>query len=89
MRSTLTALVLVALCRLTGAGDEHPRLVVQTGHPWGVDALAFSPDGRFVLSGGGEGTARLWEVDTGREIQRASVMRVASLRSRSRRTGAS
>ncbi len=41
-----------------------------TGHTDGVLAIAFSPDGRFVLSGGYENTARMWDVATGTEIRR-------------------
>jgi WD40 repeat protein len=39
------------------------------GHSWGVNSVAFSPDGKYALSGGGDGFARLWEIDTGREIR--------------------
>src|SRR5205085_766560 len=34
-------------------------------HQWGVHSVAFSPDGRFVLSGSREDTLRLWEVSSG------------------------
>ncbi len=36
----------------------------------GIDAIAFSPDGKFVLTGGVDGTARLWDTASGAEIHR-------------------
>ncbi|GAA1587930.1 hypothetical protein GCM10009678_82970 [Actinomadura kijaniata] len=33
-----------------------------------VEAVAFSPDGRYILTGG-DGTVRMWEVATGRELR--------------------
>jgi WD40 repeat protein len=37
------------------------------GHTSLVRALAFAPDGRTLLTGGGDGTVRLWDLATGRE----------------------
>lgn len=42
------------------------RTLVLTGHPDGVLALAFSGDGRWLVSGSSDQTVRIWEVATGR-----------------------
>ena len=62
--------------------DDKPQMVVQLGHSAFVFAVALSPDNRFVLSGGGDSKARLWDTFTGAEIRRfeghtASISSVA------------
>ncbi len=44
-------------------------MAVLTGHTGEVYAASFSPDGSQVVTGGGDGTARLWEVETGHELE--------------------
>jgi WD domain, G-beta repeat len=39
-------------------------------HPDGVRAAQFNPDGRLILTGGDDGTARLWHTDSGQIIGR-------------------
>jgi WD40 repeat protein len=39
------------------------------GHTRGVRCTAFSPDGRLLLSGAGDGTMRLWDVDAGTQLK--------------------
>src|ERR1039457_752795 len=39
-----------------------------TGHKGPVFAVAYSPDGTKVLSGGFDNTLKLWDAATGREI---------------------
>ncbi len=43
---------------------SYPQLVAQMGHDW-VRAVAFSPDGRQVLTGSQDDVARLWDTATG------------------------
>ena len=53
--------------RDASTGRELRQFVGHTGQ---VFSVAFSPDGRFVLTGSNDKTARLWETATGHEVQR-------------------
>ncbi len=78
MRSLVVALLPVAVTCFSwdgvGRGAEpaaekpQPRLIVQTGHARGVASVAFAPDGRWFVTGGGDGTARVWDSATGKEL---------------------
>jgi WD40 repeat protein len=50
--------------------DLATRREVRTlrGHNGPVGAVAVSPDGATIATGGADGTAKLWDADTGREI---------------------
>ena len=39
-----------------------------TGHTGSINSVAFSPDGKQILSNSTDGTIRLWEVSSGKEI---------------------
>ena len=63
---------------------ESPELLVPDGHKNSISSVAFSPDGRRVLTGGKsrQRVAFLWDVDSGRvlrafRLQRADVNAVA------------
>ncbi len=37
------------------------------GHTWTIYGLVFTPDGRTLISGGADGTVRIWDVESGSE----------------------
>ncbi len=39
-------------------------------HDSNVGSVAFSPDGKYVVSGSDDGIARVWETETGKEVSR-------------------
>ena len=43
------------------------------GHEDGVDATAFSPDGRTIWSASRDNTIRLWDIETGNEIRQIEL----------------
>ena len=53
-----TAIVLADL-------ESGKPLATLTGHSNGIDSAAFSPDGRIVVSGSSDATARLWDAASG------------------------
>ncbi len=63
--------IAAALAQAAAKGTSGTRLVVQQGHTSrGVSAVAISPDGSLILSGGNDMTTVLWDAATGRELRR-------------------
>ncbi len=48
------------------------ELVLQTGHTASVNALALSPDGRFLVSGSEDVTLKIWDTATGNVLRTLS-----------------
>ncbi len=51
------------------AALDFPRQIF-TGHTDSIWGIAFSPDGRYILTAGGDNTARLWDTRAGVEVRR-------------------
>lgn len=64
-----TALVAQALHGQNPAATGQPRLVVDASHSYEATSIAFSPDGRRVLTGNRDGTAKLWDPETGQVLR--------------------
>jgi eukaryotic-like serine/threonine-protein kinase len=46
-------------------GEELLTFEVERGHIWSV---VFSPDDKWIVTGGGDGTARVWDLSNGKEL---------------------
>jgi WD40 repeat protein len=60
---------IVVICAGGVHADERPEIFVQTGHSVSIKAIAFSPDGKYGLSGSLDHTMKLWDIESGREIR--------------------
>ncbi len=48
---------------------QEMEVNIQKGHLGAVKIAAFSPNGKFLVTGGRDKTAKLWEISSGREVR--------------------
>ena len=49
--------------------SDRPELILQTGHTRSVNAVAFSPDNRWLASGGKDNVIKIWDVANGNVLR--------------------
>ncbi|MDX5320665.1 MAG: WD40 repeat domain-containing protein, partial [Bacteroidota bacterium] len=51
------------------AFSQNASLMLPIGHTDAVNTVVYSPNGKWILSGGEDGNVKVWESGTGRELQ--------------------
>ena len=63
------AAVACLLSLVVSASAQKPELAIQTGHSANINAVAVSPNGRIIASGGVDQSVKLWDVESGLELR--------------------
>jgi WD40 repeat protein len=68
---TRKKIIFFILLSLLGSAlfGQSAELVLPVGHGDWVNAVCFTRDGEYIITGGNDYTAKLWEIKTGKEIR--------------------
>ena len=67
----LIGFIFACIAVLSSFGQSEPKLetVIQKGHVKYVSCSAFSPDGKYIVTGSLDHTIKLWNISNGKEIR--------------------
>src|SRR5262249_8945492 len=65
----LLFLFMIVSFSLTAEQTFHPELILQTSHSRPINSLVISPDGKWLVSGRQDFTAKIWEISSGRLLR--------------------
>jgi WD40 repeat protein len=66
---SIISIVILQLSFCISSYAQDMDVNIQKGHLGAVKIAAFSPDGKFLVTGGRDKTAKLWEIASGREMR--------------------
>lgn len=67
--SIAIALVLYMCLSYYSALSEEPRIILQSGHKTEVKTVKYSSDGKYIVSGGADGSVKLWDAASGQLLK--------------------
>ncbi|MEI2757404.1 MAG: caspase family protein [Chitinophagaceae bacterium] len=74
----ITVFILIIVCSISSF-SQTPSLVLPVGHTDAVISTSFSPDGNYAVTVSLDGTAKLWEANTGMLIKDFRISGDASI----------
>lgn len=62
-------LIIILILSINLSYSQELEVVIQRGHSGAIIVSSFSPDGKYLVTGGRDKTAKLWDVATAREMR--------------------